>query len=433
MAVLAVELDIGPAFAHVIGHRLFQIQDLPELVEVADLDAGAELDGPGLRFEFAQQQPQQRGFADPVIADQADAVAAHDLDREIPDDLLVAIAVADVPGAYDLAARLLGLLDVNARRVFACDALFTFLAHALQRPDTPLVARASRLDALAYPGFFLFQALVETLLSGDLVLQCLFLAPQVVLVIAGPAGEPAPVDLDDAGREPLQERAVVRNEHHGARVTVDLVFEPSDGRDIEMIGRFVEQQQVWLLHERPGQRNAPTPAARQLVHLLVGGQAQLGDGRFDALVEVPAFVGVDFCMQRLELPEPVPVERELRHLGVGLEQAFDLRQAGADDLGDRQVHGRGEILFQLADDQVGFRDDLTAVGFQRAHDQLQCRRLARAVTADEADPFAGFDRKLGISQNHLLAEFQTDAVESQQRHERSRGVEACILTGITFT
>ena len=45
------------------GDAFLQVQRLPELVEIADLDIGAVLERPALRLELAEQQPQQRRLA----------------------------------------------------------------------------------------------------------------------------------------------------------------------------------------------------------------------------------------------------------------------------------------------------------------------------------------------------------------------------------
>ena len=64
---------------------------------------------------------------------------------------------------------------------------------------------------------------------------------------------------------------------------------------------------------------------------------------------------------------------------------------------------RGELL------------DGAVVGFLRSRDQLQRRRLAGAVAADEAHAFAGLDGEVGVEQYLLLTERDGDRVESDQR------------------
>jgi hypothetical protein len=100
----------------------------------------------------------------------------------------------------------------------------------------------------------------------------------------------------------------------------------SSRRNIEVVGGLVEQQQVRLLYQRFRERDAPSPAARQFIHFLVGGQVQLGNGGFDALLEVPTVMCINLGVQRLEFTQSMFVEFELRLVRILFEQRFNLGQ-----------------------------------------------------------------------------------------------------------
>ena len=51
------------------------------------------------------------------------------------------------------------------------------------------------------------------------------------------------------------------DDHHGAGVVAQRVLQPGDAFGIQMVGRFVEQQQVGLFQQQPAQRDAPPLAA----------------------------------------------------------------------------------------------------------------------------------------------------------------------------
>ena len=55
----------------------------------------------------------------------------------------------------------------------------------------------------------------------------------------------------------------------------DLALQPFDGRQVEMVGRLVEQQDIRLGREDAGQRGAAGLAARQLGRVFLAGQAEL--------------------------------------------------------------------------------------------------------------------------------------------------------------
>ena len=88
----------------------------------------------------------------------------------------------------------------------------------------------------------------------------------------------------------------MRDEHDGAGIVGEKRFEPRHRLDVEMVGRLVEQQQIWLRHERACEQHAPAPAARQRRHDGIGRQAERDDHHLDADVDVPALdvrVGVE--------------------------------------------------------------------------------------------------------------------------------------------
>ena len=138
-------------------------------------------------------------------------------------------------------------------------------AHLHQPLHAALVARAPGLDAPAQPHLFLGQLLVELLVGHRLAVEPLLLLAQERGVVAGPRGELAAIELDDARGQPLEERAVVGHEQHGAGVVGEERLEPLDGLDVEVVGRLVEQQHVGRGHQRPRQQHAPPPSARQRV------------------------------------------------------------------------------------------------------------------------------------------------------------------------
>jgi hypothetical protein len=62
----------------------------------------------------------------------------------------------------------------------------------------------------------------------------------------------------------------VGDEQDRPGIGVQVLFQPADRIDIEMVRRLVEQQQVRLRHQRATEEGAATPAAGQLAHLTVG-------------------------------------------------------------------------------------------------------------------------------------------------------------------
>ena len=70
-------IEVG-AVGDAVEHAALRIELLAQLIEVRDLEAGAEADRARVGRELAEQEAKQRRLARAVRADQADAIAAHD-------------------------------------------------------------------------------------------------------------------------------------------------------------------------------------------------------------------------------------------------------------------------------------------------------------------------------------------------------------------
>src|SRR5258706_11037174 len=117
-------------------------------------------------------------------------------------------------------------------------------AATLREPLYPaFVARAARFDALADPHFFLREQLVELRALLHFRAEQLFFASLVPGKAAGKAREASAVELDHARCHVVEKTPIMRNEQHAAGKTAQQFLEPLDARNIEVIGRLVEQQQ----------------------------------------------------------------------------------------------------------------------------------------------------------------------------------------------
>src|SRR5690606_8985756 len=158
----SVDRNVLPSFADELHDRLRLVDVAAQLVEVRDLEIRAELDAPFVRRELADQYAQQRRLADAVVADDPDAVTAHDPEREVVQQLLAPKRMRDVPCLDDFASQeLVRLVEQDARGALPLDALRAFLTHRLERPDTAFVTMLACLDPLPDPRFLLGELLVE--------------------------------------------------------------------------------------------------------------------------------------------------------------------------------------------------------------------------------------------------------------------------------
>jgi hypothetical protein len=235
----------------------------PLLVEIGGDQIGAVAQAPGIRLDLPQQQLQQGGLAGAIGADDADAVAAHDAGREILQQQSLAEALGEIDGLDDeLAAGGCGF-GGELGPAGPEDAAGALGAQRLKPPAPALVAAAPGGDAAQIP----------ILLGGDALLQPLGLALLALDQLLRPgleAGEAgvelvqlAALEPEHAGREACEEGAIMADEEQRALEAQQHLLEPFDGRQVEVIGGLVQQQQIGIAGQRPSQGRAPALAPRR--------------------------------------------------------------------------------------------------------------------------------------------------------------------------
>ncbi len=85
----------------------------------------------------------------------------------------------------------------------------------------------------------------------------------------------AAVQPDDGSADPFQQAAVVADQHDGAAEGRQRRLQPLDGRQVEVVGGLVQQQQVGRGGQAAGERRAPRLAARDGGGVLGAGQAEI--------------------------------------------------------------------------------------------------------------------------------------------------------------
>ena len=113
-------------------------------------------------------------------------------------------------------------------------------------------------------------------LSADSISRCWFLAALdqrlvalallrlEVVVVAGVEVDHAPVELHDVGDHAVEEVAVVADDHQRARPAQGGTPPATEALEVQVVGGLVQQQQVGLLEQQPGQGHAHAPASGEL-------------------------------------------------------------------------------------------------------------------------------------------------------------------------
>src|SRR6185437_12378214 len=266
---------VGPAGGDRLLEGRGRIEPGAALVEGRDFEVGAEADAAGVGGELAGEQLDQRGLAGAIGADDADAVAADDAGGEVADDETVAETLADVFGLEHHLAREVGLGDAELDRADLALELAALLAEIAQALEAADIALAAGGDAVGEP----------VLLADDLAIelvarQLFFLEHGVAPVLEGgkapvEAARDAAIEPDGRAGEIAEEPAIVTDDHQRRTQGRELGLEPLDGRQVEMVGGLVEQENIGLGRQHAGERGTAGFAARKTRRLLAAGEAQM--------------------------------------------------------------------------------------------------------------------------------------------------------------
>ena len=146
-----------------------------------------------------------------------------------------------------------------------------------------------------------------------------------------------------------------------------------------MVGRLVQQQDIGRGRQHPRQRGAAGFAAGDMRRVFVAAEAEL----FDQIARLIMIV-------------------------AGTEPGLDIGQR-------RGETGKIRLLRQIADGGAGLHEAAAAIGLDQPGGDLEQRRFAGAVAADQADALAGRHRQFDARQQRRAAKGQPDIFQLDQR------------------
>ena len=223
------------------------------------------------------------------------------------------------------------------------------------------------------------------------------------------------VQRQDAVDRAVEERPVVRDDEHRAGIARQVVLQPFERDDVEVVGRLVEEQQVGLDEQQPRQPQPRLLPAAERCHeprLIDVGQAQPGQHGIGVGAQTLA-------ARRLELGQGAVVlgqhgvELIARRLGDGLGQPRQPRLgrlalaagSSAQHVAHRRSRAELERLRQIADAQRrGRKLDAAPVGRHLAGQDAQQRGLAAAVRPDQPGAVAAVQVEVDPVQHFHIAE-----------------------------
>ncbi len=173
---------------------------------------------------------------------------------------------------------------------------------------------------------------------------------------------------------------------HRALIVVERIEKRPAAVDIEVVGRFVEDQKVRAVHRDDVQQQAGAFATREVLDL-----------------------GLDLFRRHAEAAQARAAA------GFGL-----IRPGAADHLQRRvfRIHGFDLVLVEPGDRHAPVAPVVAVAFLQRAGQQLGEGRLAGAVDAQHADAVIGIEARGDVAQDDLVVIADADIVQAQDRRRQ---------------
>jgi hypothetical protein len=264
-----------------------------------------------------------------------------------------------------------------------------------------LEAVDERLQVRAFGLFLLERDLLLAQLLGALALEC--------GVVAGVELRPALVQVQGVGGDVVEEFAVVRDHQQRAGIAQQPLLQPQHGVEVEVVGRFVQQQEVRWRHQRARYVEAHAPAAGEIRDRL-----RVRFRREAEPVEQPAGTGrgvvaVEFLELLVRLGDRLPVL-----VGEGVRLHLDRvvhgLVAGQHEI-ERGIGQRRRFLRDRGDARLAGQVEVALVGLEFAHQRREQAGFAGAIAPDHAHAPAGVQGQVDVGQKEALAPAQGEVAE----------------------
>jgi hypothetical protein len=134
----------------------------------------------------------------------------------------------------------------------------------------------------------------------------------------------AVLEGQNAGANGVQKIAIMRNQHQRTLIAQQPALQPGHGIDIQVVGGFIQQQQVRWTHQCSGQIQAHAPATGKVIHgalFVATGEAQPGEQLGRACVCLPGAQLIQLVMGLGDSGRIMP-GFSLRQSCLGLAQLY---------------------------------------------------------------------------------------------------------------
>ena len=354
------------------------------LTEVPNFRIEAEFSFAALGFEDSAEEFEEGAFAAAVGADEDGAFAAFDVEIEASVDGIVAVTEVNFFEADDALAAARGLRNLEAERFAWGDGFFDEIhafdllefAHGLTGFGGDL---AEAIVEFAEVGDFLLLVFV----GGVLLFVAFLFEAEEVGVISRIRDELSFIDFVDAADDFVHESAIMGDEENGTGIGLEILLEPEERDEIEVIGGFVEHEEIGLHDEEASEVGTHHPAAGEFPSGLIkigfaeaeAGEHSFGFG-FDLGIAKGFVFGVGF---------EVDGATDIARFFAGVEDVFEALDFACSTGGD--IHSGFEakdfgFLGEIPDHRPFVAFDRSAVLFLGVEDDIKESGFSGAVGAD---------------------------------------------------
>ena len=236
--------------------------------------------------------------------------------------------------------------------------------------------------------------------------------------IAGISTQNTAIQLHNPVGYAIQKCPVMGNKQQCASKFREQALKPLNGGEIEVVGRFIQQQQFRVAGQGTRQSNTFLHATRQGFYLRISGQFKASKNFLDAVVQAPGIMHFQLMRNSGELVHGCRIAafRSVYCRVIGLQQAMRRPRSGNHRFEYRMSRFKLRLLRYQRHAQVRHAPDHTIIGTRFAGDDLHQAGFSRPVAANETNALTFLDDQIGTIQKRPMAKGKRDVVESQIGH-----------------
>ena len=402
------EHDVIGAAGDLLEDRVRRRQGVAVLIDVGNLHALPDRELAIIGCFLADDHAEERGLPRAVRADHADDAALGQVERQVVEQQVVAVGFFQPFGPHHQVAEHGAGGDLDRERFFLLVVLLCL--HFVDCGQTGLALGHPRTRGHLRP----LQFAGQFLLAGGLLLffhgQAAALLVEPTGVVALPRNPATAIEFQNVLGDVVQEVPVVCDGNHGPFVQLEVPFEPLHGFGIQVVGRFVQEQQVGLLQQHLAQRHPPPfPPGK----LFDGGVRRRQSHRVHRHLKLPIEVisidGINLRLHAIHLSHQlvevgVRCGHQIADFFLSLQQLPRLGNRFLHVLQDRLAGGQVRFLRHKADRSAGFGYCFAHELLVHARHDFEQRRFARPVATQHANFCARIEGEVDLLQDLALAE-----------------------------